>query len=162
MSAWQQLMSEFTTDEDLVLDENVIAQKLAEADAKDPRDLLAKAIDAHVWATIRAEEAKALEDRFAARKARYVRRTETIRQIIDQLMAGIPVEKYSGTLASVSTRKVAGSAIVTDEGLIPDEYFKTERTLRRSDVTADLKDGVVIPGAVLSNGGTTIVIKRFA
>jgi hypothetical protein len=47
-----------------------------------------------------------------------------------------------------------------DEQLIPDEYFKVERTLRRSEVLSDLKVGVVVEGAQLSNGGESLRIAR--
>jgi Siphovirus Gp157 len=160
ISVWQQLRAELVADEELVEDENTIAVALRAADAKDPRDLCAKLVDACVWADRRAEEAKAIADEFTARRKRYEARVERFRDLIERLMAAIPVRKQAGRFARASIVAAPQSLLVTDEQLIPDEYFKVERTLRRSEVLSDLKVGVVVDGAQISNGGETLRIAR--
>lgn len=49
--------------------------------------------------------------------------------------------------------------IVTDENQIPDDYFKTTRTLDKTLVNQAVKDGYTILGTTLSNGGQTLVIR---
>jgi lysozyme family protein len=160
VSAWQQLREHLISDEELVHDEGVIASALAAAQVDDPRDLLARMIDAVVWTERRAEEAKAIADEFTERRRRYESRAVNMREIVHTLMDAIPVDKYQAKLARASIVDGAASARITDETKIPDEYFKTERTLRKSDVLADLRVGVVIEGAELSNGGPTLRIAR--
>lgn len=160
ISAWQQFHAELVEDEDFVADETAIATRLREARADDPRDLLSGLIDAVVLADAEAEQAKEIADRFTARRRRFEARIEKFRALIDELMAAIPVRKHSGVLARASIVAAPPSVLVTDEQLIPDQYFKVERTLRRLDLLNDLKVGVVVDGAQKSNGGETLRIAR--
>jgi hypothetical protein len=160
ISAWQQFHAELVNDEELVEDEGAIAAALREASADDPRDLLSRLIDATVWTDRRAVEAKAIADEFTARRKRYETRLERFRLLVHHLMAALPVTRHAGKLARASIAAAPPSVLVLDEDKIPDNYFKIERTLRRSDVLADLKVGVVIEGAQLSNGGETLRIAR--
>ena len=160
ISAWQQLRAELVDDEELFADEAVIATTLHEAGVDDARDLLSMLIDATVWADRRADEAKAIADEFTARRKRYEANSEKFRDLIQQFMAAMPTRKHAGRFARASIAAAPPSVLVTDEQLIPNEYFKVERTLRRSDVLSDLKVGVVIDGAQLSNGGETLRIAR--
>lgn len=160
ISAWHQLRAEIANDDELVEDESVIAVALLKADAKDPRDLLAALIDADVWSQRRAEEARVLAAEMTERARRYEARDEKLRELIREVMIAIDVRKAAGRYARASIVRASPSVLVTDEQLIPDEYFKVERTLRKSDVLADLKVGVVIDGAVLSNGGETLRLAR--
>lgn len=160
ISAWQQFHAELVEDEDFVADEAAIAARLAEVHADDPRDLLAGLIDAVVLADVEVETAKLIAERFTARRRRFEARIEKFRALIGELMAAIPVRKHSGVLARASIVAAPPSVLVTDEQLIPGEYFKVERTLRRSDLLSDLKVGVVVDGAQLSNGGEALRIAR--
>jgi hypothetical protein len=117
-------------------------------------------IDAVVLADLEVETAKAIADRFTARRRRFEKRVEVFRAMIGELMAALPATKHAGVLARASIVAAPTSLLVLDEGKIPDEYFKVERTLRRSEVLSDLKVGVVIDGAQLSNGGETLRIAR--
>ena len=68
---------------------------------------------------------------------------------VNQLMAAIPLKTLAGRFARASMVNTAPATVITDEAKIPDEYFdyKVERHLRRAEVLADLKVGVVIEGA---------------
>jgi hypothetical protein len=160
ISTWQQLHAELAEDEDFVADETVIATRLREAHADDPRDLLSALIDAVILADGEAESAKAIAERFTARRKRFEALVEKFRNMIGELMAAIPLTKHAGVLARASIVAAPPSVLVMDEQLIPDEYFKVERTLRRSEVLSDLKVGVVVEGAQLSNGGESLRIAR--
>lgn len=49
--------------------------------------------------------------------------------------------------------------IVTDEKSVPDEYFKTIRTLDKTKLNAAVKEGTPVPGATLDNGGQILAIR---
>lgn len=154
------MRAELLTDEELVTDESVIARAMHASDTATPDELLSSLIDAVMWAERRAQEARVLAAEFTDRARRYEARDEKFRALIDGIMLATKVRKAAGTLARASIVRAPPSVLVTDEGLIPAEYFKIERTLRRSDLLSDLKVGVVVDGAVLSNGGETLRIAR--
>jgi hypothetical protein len=160
VSAWQQMRAEFEADTDLELDEEVIASALKAADVDDPRSLLASIIDAAAWTDLRIAEAKRIEAEYFDRRARYQNRRERLRGLIEAMMRAIEVTKHNGRLARAAIIKAPPSTLITDEGQIPDEYVKTERTIRKLDLLADLKQGVVVPGASLIEGGSTLQIRR--
>jgi hypothetical protein len=161
ISAWQQLRASMLSDEELIMDENAIAFALKQADAADPRDLLAAVIDACVWAERHAVEAKLLKNEYADRQHRYEQRLEMMRVLIEQIMRAIPVEKFPAKLARAAIVDAPQSLLVIDEGLIADEWFKVERTLRRGDLRDHLKEtGEIMAGATLSNGGTALRLTK--
>lgn len=49
--------------------------------------------------------------------------------------------------------------IVTDEAQVPEDYFKVTRTLDKTKINTDAKEGKSIPGTALNNGGQTLVIR---
>jgi hypothetical protein len=52
------------------------------------------------------------------------------------------------------------SLVLTDEQLVPDKYFRTERILMKTPLIDDLEQGEVIPGAVLSNPSPVLRIRK--
>lgn len=96
----------------------------------------------------------------AARKARFAAHIETMRALIEQAMAVGEIKKIEADIATVSLKAVPPKAVVTDESAIPSSYFETlPPKLEMSKLLAALKQGPV-EGAELSNGGTTIQIRR--
>jgi len=51
----------------------------------------------------------------------------------------------------VSIRAGKASVVITDEQALPDAYIRTKREPDRVALLADLMQGEIIPGAVLSN-----------
>ena len=61
---------------------------------------------------------------------------------------------------SASLRRTAPALCVLDEGEIPPEFWKPQPPkLDRTAVTGALRAGVLVPGAMLDNGGTTLVLR---
>lgn len=161
MSAWQQMRAELATDEELLHDENAIAVSLLASDASDPRELLPRLIDGCAWADRRADEARAIAKEFTARRERYEARVERLRLIIDQVMAGIPVRRAAGKLATAAIVAAPPSLLTTDEQLIPDEWFRVERVLRKLELKRHIQEtGEIIPGVLVSNGGETLRLTK--
>lgn len=107
------------------------------------------------------EGCKAKEAEMASRRGRAEKRRETIRGLIEQamLVAGLPNAKRP--TATVSVSAVAPKPIVTDEALIPAEYWRQpDPVLDKSKLAAAAKDGAAIPGVEMSNGGTKLQIRR--
>jgi hypothetical protein len=49
--------------------------------------------------------------------------------------------------------------IITNEGAIPNDYFRIKYEANKTAIKAALEAGETIEGATLSNGGTTIQIR---
>lgn len=67
------------------------------------------------------------------------------------------VELPEGTL---SVSRGPAKVIVTDEAEVPDAYKRTTVTVDKAALKKALVEGRTVPGAVLSNGGATLTIRR--
>lgn len=94
------------------------------------------------------------------RKTRMQRSAETLRTIILSAMDKAGIQKIEGALATLSVKNKAPSLIVTDESLIPSDYFELKPKLDKKAVTAALKDKISVPGAELDNGGISLMIRK--
>jgi hypothetical protein len=73
--------------------------------------------------------------------------------------AGI-TKPIRGPFGTVGLRATPPKPTVTDEALIPDEFWKTPaRVLDKRALGVALKEGRTIPGAELSNGGVSLSIR---
>lgn len=118
--------------------------------------LLRSADDAEAHAAgikLRAQE-------LAERKVRLETRATTLRKVALNAMerAGIPKLVAPDFTASVSAARPI--VVITDEALLPPAYVKTERSPKKADIAAALKSGQEVPGAAMSNGGTTLRVSK--
>jgi hypothetical protein len=107
--------------------------------------------------------AKALTDligNLQARKRRLEDRASAKSQSIALAMEMADVRKLQRPSATLSLQSTAPSAIVVEEADIPAQFWKPQPPkLDKRALLAALKDGETIPGAELSNGGETVVIR---
>lgn len=95
------------------------------------------------------------------RKKRIERRIETKEAIVLNAMEKAALKKIEADTFTVSTRATPGAVIVTDEALIPDDYWKPQPSqLDKAGIRDALKAKKDIPGATLSNGGVTLSVRR--
>jgi hypothetical protein len=160
MSAWQRLRASLLDDPDLIADEAVIAAALTAAEAQDPRDLLDRLIDAAVWTRLRAEEADALADDMTARRDRYAQRLDWLKQTIEALMTELDIPKRRASLGQTYFGGATQSVVITDEQALADEYVRITREPNKTAIRADLDQGVVVEGAVLSNPHRPLVVRK--
>jgi len=155
------MRNRFANDEELREDESSIITALLAAGI-DIRDRLTKTIDAVVWAERREAEAAALEDRFYQRKKRYESRAAQLRGQVEQLMTDLALTRFHGTQASAALQRGQPKLVVPDEN-VPSlaEYWKTPPAVfDRVELKDDLRAGVVLDGAYLSNSAPMLVIRR--
>jgi Siphovirus Gp157 len=161
VSGFQQRHAKLKADPELAADEAVITSVLAEADVEDPRVLLGQVIDAAVWSLRRAEEAQELAAEYNERKQRYERHTQDLRRLIEELMQALDLTRSEGRLAKVSIVPGQAQLVVTDETQVPDEWFHTERSLRRRDLSQHIREtGEIVPGVELSNAQPMLRLTR--
>lgn len=110
-----------------------------------------------------AGAADALAKRYKARKEalehRHAALRETLTDALERSQAPMPLRLPEGT---VSLQSTAPSAIITDEELVPDQYFRTKFTkaIDLRSVTLGLRDKKPVPGAVLKNSRRSVQIRR--
>jgi hypothetical protein len=104
---------------------------------------------------------KAQSDVLLGRARKFDQRKDRVRALIEQAMLIADLPSAKRPTATVTVKRTPPKAIVADESLIPSQYFKPQPPKLDKRALADaLKAGETIPGATLSNGGTTIQINR--
>ena len=95
-----------------------------------------------------ADILKAEEDRIAERRKKAEKTAETLKQRLAESMHFFGKDKFETSKCKVSFR-TSKSVEITDETLIPDEYFKTERKVIKTDIKTAITEGKEVAGAVL-------------
>lgn len=99
-------------------------------------------------------------DKIKRRSDRKKDKVERLKTSVSSALELANLKSHETPLAKISIKKIAPKLIVSDEALIPTDYWKTQDPkLDRKSLTTDLKDGQSIEGATLSNGGQTIQFK---
>lgn len=162
VSAWQQVREALLADPDLVLDELVITAALVAADITNPDVLLERLIDAAVWCDRRADEAEELRKNMIARRDRYRARLETMRATILNLMSALEKSSHRAKLGLAVMSMSRPGVLVTDADKLAPEYVRVTVTREpdKTAIRADLDQGVVVEGAVMSNAVPVLTIRK--
>lgn len=110
-----------------------------------------------------AGAAKALAARYVERSKALEHRRELLREALTEALersqAPMPLRLAVGT---VSLKDTPPGAIIVDEELIPDEFYRTKftKSVDLRSVTLSLREGVEVPGAVLKNSRRSVAIRR--
>lgn len=107
----------------------------------------------------------AIKDRVGSLKQRadrYATQEERIRTCLAVALEMVDIKKLERPEATISLSKVAPKVVVINETDIPARYWKQpDPVLDKKALLSALKDkDASIPGAQLSNGGTTITIRK--
>lgn len=96
-----------------------------------------------------------------ARKARHKRASDLLRAVILQAMEIGEIKTIQGSECTLTAKAKPQGLVINDEAVIPAKYWKPQDPkLDKTLLKTDLKDGCLIEGAMLDNGGTTLQIKR--
>ena len=131
------------------------------------KDIIKAQIDSKgtgIIAVIRNEESdiealKAEIKRLQDLKKSKENRIENLKKYTKECLEDANIKKVSTSLGNMTVRKNP-PVVVLDESLIPNEYKKevVEIKFDKKAILADLKEGVVVEGAVLKNS-TSLMIK---
>jgi hypothetical protein len=146
------------TDTDTLADENAILRLLGPADGE-VREILTRLLRAARHAQAMEEAADRQLDELTERRNRYRKRYEDARDDALQIMEIIGERRFElpDMLASVATSQP--SVVITDEAKLADEYWRVTRAPDKRAIGDDLKQGVVIDGAMLGNPKQSLRIK---
>jgi len=104
---------------------------------------------------------KAREKVFADRRKRAENRKERLRGLIEQALTVADLPSMKLATATLSVRDVKPAPIVSDEASIPTEFWKAQDP--KLDLTAireAVSNGKTIPGVTMTNGTTSLQIRR--
>lgn len=87
-----------------------------------------------------------------ARLSRIEQRAGKKRELVTSVMERAEIKKLAEPDFTAALRPSPPAVVVTDEALIPEAYWKPQSPkLDRQGISAALKAGATVPGAVLSN-----------
>lgn len=93
------------------------------------------------------------------RDARFEQQEKHLRVAVQTAMEIAGRKNLETDLATISRARVPASVVVTKEEDIPAEYFvRAEPRLSKTKLRDALKEGKIVPGAEMSNGGETLHI----
>jgi len=110
---------------------------------------------------VTVEGCRAKEAQFAERRNRAERRIEKVRGLVEQamLVASLPKVKLATATLTVSNRPPA--PFVDDESKVPSAYWKArDPVIDKALINAAVKSGETIPGVSMTNGRTSLTIRR--
>ena len=93
------------------------------------------------------------------RQTRLTHRAQFLRGLMHRLLTLTGLKSVALAEAKISVVNSPEKVIITDENAIPDELMKITREPNKTAIKNAIKSGQVIPGATMSNGGTTISVR---
>lgn len=93
------------------------------------------------------------------RQTRLTHRSQFYRTLMHRLLERSGVKSVALPEAKVSVVNSPDKVIITDESAIPDQFMRITKEPNKAAIKSALKNGTVISGATLSNGGTTIQVR---
>lgn len=107
-----------------------------------------------------AEMIDALKKRLDARADRFEKQAENLRTAICSAMETAGIKSVEHVIGTVSVRRTPPQVLVTDEAALPTKFFKPQPPkLDKRELLKALKDGEMVRGAQLTNGGITLAIR---
>jgi len=106
-----------------------------------------------------ADAAKARIETIRQRQERFRKKSESLRGVAFAIMDALEMRRIVDPEFTASIRSGSDSVVITDETQIPDEYWRVERKIDKAKLNADVKVGVVIPGAELRNAMPSLAIR---
>jgi hypothetical protein len=111
------------------------------------------------WIEAQAEAIRNEEKRLAARRRNFEKFSDTVRESLHTQMKEWGVRKVEGLQFSFTVKKNPASVKITDESLIPAEYWDYVPTLKKSAIKDALEENKEVPGAELDESRTRLEIK---
>ncbi len=93
------------------------------------------------------------------RQTRLTHRAQFFRSLMHRLMDWAGIKSLALPEAKISVVNSPEKVIITDESAIPDDFMRVTKEPNKAAIKTAMKSGSIIPGATLSNGGTTISVR---
>ena len=93
------------------------------------------------------------------RQTRLTHRAQFYRSLMHRLLEWAGIKSVALPEAKISVVNSPEKVIITDESAIPDAFMRITKEPNKAAIKNAMKSGSIIPGASLSNGGTTISVR---
>lgn len=118
------------------------------------------AIEALNSKEIELKELETVKQSLAVRIAEYKHAIETIRNGIKNTMLSHNLKSIVHKDYKLTLKNVAPSVEISDESLLPEQYFKIKKEVNKALIKAVLGTGSKIDGAQLSEPGVSLLITK--
>lgn len=102
---------------------------------------------------------KAVIGQLTDRLRRFDKREEFARAMIYNLMSTAEMKKIELPICTLSVVNTAPKVIITDESALPEQFLRVKMEPDKTAIKTAIERGTYVPGATLSNAGTTIQIR---
>lgn len=107
-----------------------------------------------------ADATKSRLDDLKARRDRFDRQAENIRTALVAALGAVEMRKLELPVATLTIKAVPPKAVINSDADIPAKYWKPQDPkLDLKAITDALKAKELVPGASLSNGGSTLQVR---
>ncbi|MDR3533988.1 MAG: siphovirus Gp157 family protein [Rhodopila sp.] len=154
LSAWQSARAQLLAD-----DPDADVDSILGAEAEDVDLIKSGLLSAAQWNATQAKAVASMIEDLDTRRHRFLAREREAKGTLFAVMTALDERKFVAPHGTVSIRAGTPSLVITDEAAIPPEYLRTTVTPDKAAILADLKQGVVIEGAMLSNGSPSLAIR---
>ena len=103
---------------------------------------------------------KELSSLYKEREKTITKRNNKMRELLMAMMVAAKEKSYKGTFGTVTVKPTPPKVIITDESKLTGEYLIVKETPDKKAIKAAFDDKINVEGAILSNGGETIAIRR--
>ena len=95
-------------------------------------------------------------DRLSARRKALENKRDRVREYIKSTMQMLMIEALNAGTFKLSVQPTAGKVVVTDEASLDPKYYRVEEvfTVDRNQIKADIKSGLLVPGAYIEEGSS--------
>ena len=121
--------------------------------------ILGKLVQEREAAYAMAEGVKVPVDDLRQRKARLERLGDGYGKAIERIMNAAGLPKAVLPNATLSISNAPPSIVVSDEGQVPEQFWRVKREIDKPAINAAAKAGEEIPGVTVSNGGTRLTVR---
>ncbi len=125
----------------------------------DAFEIIDRIVHAAIEAEDLAEQASRRMADIAERRARFKRRTEQLRGVAFAMLDALAIPKFERADYTASIRPGQPHVVITDEAALPPETVRIKREPDKLLIGALLKAGSAVPGAELSNAGSSLTIR---
>lgn len=140
-------------------DPRTLGDMLEGEDAEDYLATIDRVIRCALDAGALAEAAKQRKGDIAERQARFERRRDVLRKVAFEALEALDMDRRETAEFTATIGNRPPHVVITDAAALPAAYVRTHTEPDKAAVLADLKHGVEVPGATLSNPQRGISIR---
>ena len=97
--------------------------------------------------------------RLDTREERLQMKSDMIRRLLKRMLDMAEIRKVTTPSGTVSIGAKPQGVEIVDEGLLPEKYMRITKTPSKTLIGNALKAGEDVPGAQLTNGGETLIVR---